>query len=286
VDGDGIPDTVAVTGPGTAIRVTVLSGKGGSVLVAPFDPFEGSFFAGGGFVTAADLNGDGKAEVIVTPDQGGGPRVAVFTVANGSTTLAASFFGIDDANFRGGARAAAGDVNGDGVPDLVVSAGFGGGPRIAVFDGKSLLTGSPQHLVGDFFAFEPVLRNGAFVAVGDLDGDGYGDLVFGAGPGGGPRVLAVSGKQLLDIGGTAAVNVPIANFFSGDVNGRGGVRVALKNTDGDRQADLVVGTGGGQASKVRVYPGKNTAGVSGEPTGFTDLDPFGGAVLADGVYVG
>ena len=60
----------------------------------------------------------------------------------------------------------------------------------------------------------------------------------------------------------------------------------MKNTDGDKQADLVVGTGNGQASKVRVYPGKTTAGASGEPTGFTDLDPFNGAVLTDGVFVG
>src|SRR5206468_12542343 len=64
---------------------------------------------------------------------------------------------------RGGARAALGDVNEDGTPDLAVSAGFLGGPRTALFDGTTLL-GTPARLVGDFVAFPGTdavtLRNG------------------------------------------------------------------------------------------------------------------------------
>jgi hypothetical protein len=77
VDHDGTADVVAVTGPGSALRVAVLSGADGRALVAPFDPFGGDF-AGGGFVAAGDLDGDGRAEFAVTPDQGGGPRVTIF----------------------------------------------------------------------------------------------------------------------------------------------------------------------------------------------------------------
>ena len=85
-----------------------------------------------------------------------------------------------------------------------MAAGFGGGPRVAIFDGASVAAGAPRKLVDDFFAFEPSLRNGVYVAVGDLNGDGRGDLVFGAGPGGGPRVLAVSGAAALREAGAAA----------------------------------------------------------------------------------
>lgn len=132
VNGDSIPDTILVTGPGTPIRVAVVSGANNStVLVQPFDPFGGDF-TGGGFIAAADINGDGRAEFTVTPDQGGGPRVCIFSLlANGTRQLRANFFGIDDPNFRGGARPALGDVNRDGTPDLAVSAGFLGGPRTA-----------------------------------------------------------------------------------------------------------------------------------------------------------
>src|SRR5204863_175404 len=90
-------------------------------------------FTRGVFVALGDINKDGYADLIITPDEGGGPRVRAF---NGKTfAQIADFFGIDDVNFRGGARAAIGDITGDGTGDIIVSAGFGGGPRIAVFDG-------------------------------------------------------------------------------------------------------------------------------------------------------
>src|SRR4029077_3509703 len=115
-----------------------------------------------------------------------------------------------------GARSALGDVNKDGTPDLVVCAGFLGGPRTAIFNGKTLF-GTPTRLVGDFLAFPgadgDTLRNGVFVATGDVDGDGFADLVFGGGPGGAPRVFVLSGAKVAagDVAGAQAS--PIANYF-------------------------------------------------------------------------
>src|SRR5207302_10166194 len=129
---------------------------------------------------AGDVTGDGAPDLVITPDEGGGPRVRVFDGKRFAQV--ADFFGIDDPNFRGGARAAVGDVNGDGTGDLVVAAGFQGGPRVAGFSGKTLSSGSPRTLFNDFFAFEQALRNGVFVAVGDLDGDGKADVIAGGGP--------------------------------------------------------------------------------------------------------
>ena len=59
----------------------------------------------------------------------------------------ANLMGIQDDNFRGGARVTFGDFNGDGTPDLAVATGFLGGPRVAVFDGLSVLAGRPAKLV-------------------------------------------------------------------------------------------------------------------------------------------
>jgi hypothetical protein len=272
-NGDGVPDLAVGTGPGIATSVRVFDGKTKAELfsVAPFE----AAFTGGVFVAAGDLDGDGRADLIVTPDQGGGPRVRVFS-GNGFG-LVADFLGIDDPAFRGGARAAVGDVNGDVRGDLLVAAGFGGGPRLAVFDGKSVGS-APVKLVGDFFLFEPTLRNGVFVASGDLDGDGFADVVAGGGPGGGPRVLALSGKALL-----AGSQVQVANFFAGDVNNRGGVRVAVKDLGGDGRADLVVGSGSGAGSRVTGYLGKSIA-ADGTPPEQFGFDAFPG--FTGGVFVG
>src|SRR5262249_37948877 len=152
------------------------------------------------------------------------------------------FFGIEDPNFRGGARAAVADVTGDGKADLLVAAGFGGGPRLAGWGGPRVAAGVPAHDFGDFFGFEQSLPHGVYVAGGDLDGDGFADVIAGGGPGGGPRVFALSGKDLVQSNGQ---QTPVANFFAGDVDSRGGVRVGVKNLDNDNKADLVVGAGAG-----------------------------------------
>jgi hypothetical protein len=99
-------------------------------------------------VAGGDIDGDGFAEVVVSADFGGGPRVVIFrgsAVASGQFVdgqtgdgVMLSFFGVPDPSFRGGARVAVGDVNGDGVPDVVVAAGESGGPRVVVWDGKAL----------------------------------------------------------------------------------------------------------------------------------------------------
>ena len=184
VTGDGTPDVIVGTGPGVPAQVVVFDGTNAAVLFR-LTPFE-STFTGGLFLAAGDINGDGKADIVVSPDVGGSGRVTVFSGANGA--VLANFFGIDDPNFRGGARVSVADVNGDGTPDLIVAAGQGGGPRVAVFDGKSLAGGAtPTRLTSDFFAFEPTLRDGAFVSAGDFTGDGKADLVLSGGPSGGPR---------------------------------------------------------------------------------------------------
>jgi hypothetical protein len=296
VNGDGIDDLIAVTGPGTAIQVKVISGADNTtVLVAPFSPFTGSEgFTGGGYVSAGDLDGDGKAEIVVSPDQGGGPRVTIFkpTVAGTTVTLTqvANFFGIDgDPNFRGGARTALGDINADGTLDLAVAAGFLGGPRVALFNGTTLLT-TPTKLINDFYAFPGTdavtLRNGTFVALGDLNGDGKDDLIFGGGPGGSPRVFILDAATVLGTGVVAAQASPLANFFvAGNDADRGGVRVASADLDGDLRDDLIVGSGDGAPARVRVYLAKDFTGTT-EPSTVQELSVFGGGALTNGVFVG
>jgi hypothetical protein len=269
---DGVPDLVAGTGPGVATRVRVLDGVTNNELFAT-DPFEATF-TGGVYVAAGDVTGDGRPDLVVTPDEGGGPRVRVFD-GNGFARVA-DFYGIDDPNFRGGARAAVGDVNHDGTGDLVVAAGFQGGPRVAGYDGKSL-AGTPRRVFADFFAFERELRNGVFLACGDVDGDGFAEVIAGGGPGGGPRVTAFSGKALLE-----GAHEMRANFFGGDETGRGGIRVAVKDLDHDARADVVVAPGPGSGGRVTAYLGRDI-GPAGAPPSALDLGTFDPAA---GVFVG
>jgi len=255
-------------------EVRILDGNTGDTLTT-IQAFESSF-RGGLYVVSAELNGDGFAEIVISPDEGGGPRVRV--LSGKDQTSLADFFGIEDTNFRGGARVTLGDVNGDGVLDLLVGAGFGGGPRLAVFDGKSLLSGTPKKLFNDFFVFEQTLRNGVFLTSGDINGDKFAEVVVGGGPGGGPRIFALSGKDLI-----AGVQTQVANFFAGNLGSRGGVRITVKDLDNDRLADILAGSGVDSGASVLAYSGKSIP-QDGTPPVLDQFDAFEG--FEGGVFVG
>lgn len=291
---DGTLDVVVGSGVGRVAEIRIFDGATTKLLGAR-QVFENTFTLGV-FVAAGDINGDGIPDIVVTPDQGGSSRTIVLdgktfiSSAGVNPTLIADFFAIEgDPNYRGGVRAGVGDVNADGKADIVVGAGFTGGPRIATFSGATLGVNGGPKLFGDYFAFSPsdaqTLRNGVFIAVGDINGDGYADITAGAGDGGGPRVQTYSGKALLSNTFTL-----LADFFAQTVNGnvsnRGGTRVAVKDMDGDGKLDLVVSPARTGGATIGIFYGKNpnlippAAVLPADKT----LDLFGDFV--DGVFVG
>ena len=73
----------------------VFNAGGTPTVVASFFAYDPAFRAAS--VAAADLNGDGEAEIITGAGPGGGPHVRVFSLASGPSTEVASFFAYDPA---------------------------------------------------------------------------------------------------------------------------------------------------------------------------------------------
>lgn len=306
VNGDGVADLVVASGPGGG-TVRVVDGRTNKE-IANFKPF--SDFTGGLWIAAGDFTGDGLAEIVVGPDVGGQPVVAIFSGADvvakpGNPDDYMRFIGLIDSNGKpesldikiNGVRVAVGDVNGDGVADLVVGAGINGGPRITVIDGLRIRDKTADDNIkplANFFVFEDSQRDGAFVAVGDINGDGFGDVVAGGGPSGGLRIRIMDGSAITSMGvafggDTNGNGGTINNFFvNGDDKSRTGIRVSVADVDGDNLADLVTGSGTDAPSEVRVFSGallkKFPSGTS-NPTGEVILDPMLNP-LVDGVFVG
>src|SRR5687767_11390901 len=113
VTGDGVEDVVAAFGPGGPPLVTVYDGRTGLVASAFFaiDPR----FALGLNVASADMDGDGRAEVIVGTATG----TSFVAVLDGLTGQVKRFF-FAVPGFTGGVTVAAGDVDGDGFADIIV----------------------------------------------------------------------------------------------------------------------------------------------------------------------
>jgi hypothetical protein len=233
VNGDGTADIVTGAGPGGGPIVTVFDGVTGAQLHS-FSAFDAGF-AGGVTVAAGDVNGDGKADVIVGAGPGGGPHVKVF---DGVTGTELRNFDAFEATFLGGVSVAAGDVNGDGHADLVVGAGPGGGPHVRVFDG---LSGGELH---NFDAFDAQFLGGVTVATGHRS---LGDTII-------VGTASMAGQVRVFDPGAGLVD----SFFAFDPGYAGGVSVAGGSFG--RQDSLIVGQL--QGGLVNVFAADRARGVN------------------------
>ena len=232
INGDGVPDIITAPGPGGGPEIRVFDGFSGA-LIMDFMAYSPSF-TGGVYVAAADVDGDGHADIITAPDAGGGPEVKV--VSGKTQALLYDFFAFTP-SFTGGVRVAGGDVNHDGFADIIAGKGPGSDAAVAVYSGK---TSSQLALWNAFAGF----GGGVYVSAGDVNGDGFADIVVGAGAGGGPAVRVFSG---------ANPAITLRDFFAYASTFTGGVRVAVADVDGDGSADIIAAPGAGGAPDLRVF---------------------------------
>jgi hypothetical protein len=176
VIGDSHKEVISGAGPGGGPLV-VVSDELGNVL-SHFYAY-GEFFSGGVTVAAADIDGDGKDEIVTGAGAGGGPHVRAFE-GNGQP-IGVGFYAYG-ANFSGGVNVAAGNLAGDGRAEIVTGTQGGGGPHVAIFnaDGSKIGPG--------FYAYDPAFSGGVAVAVGNADGDQGNEIVTGPYLGGDPHV--------------------------------------------------------------------------------------------------
>lgn len=150
-------------------------------------------------------------------------------------------------DFRGGVNVAVGDINGDGTPDFVAAVARDGISQVRAFNG---LTGQQlPGAIGSFLAFGSGFTGGTNVATGDVNGDGYADIIAGAGAGSVPRVKVFSGAD----GTVLADFIALAQTF------RGGVRVAAGDFRNHLAADIVVAAGSGATPRLKVFAGDTQA---------------------------
>jgi hypothetical protein len=220
-------------------------------------------------VAAGDFERDGRAEVVTGPGPGLPPRVRVIKLgADGNPVRDLASFLAYDEGFRGGVNVAAGDVDGDGVPEIITGPGAGAPPEVRVY---RLQSGAPGgvRLLARFLAFEPTFTGGVHVAAGPLDAGDRDSIVVGAGPGRPPLVRVA---KLL--GGVIRMR---ASFLAYPAAFRGGVFVAAGNVAGDSRSEIITGPGPGIAPQVRAFTG------NGVPTGLAFLAY--GAAFHGGVAV-
>ncbi len=214
LNGDGTPDLAAVYG-GTSgsgyVSVLLNNGDGTFAKQVQYSGVDEA-----STLTLADLNGDGRTDIAV-PNRATVGTVSVFLNAGSGTFAPQVRYGIRNTIAQRTAAAsqlAAGDLDGDGIPDLALINFANYTVNILLNDGAGAF--SP----GTSVATDVTVGTLAWVQVLDLRGQGRVDLIVGSDdPGGSLGVFSNTGAAAF--GAAVKYAVPAVNVLTGDIDGDG-----------------------------------------------------------------
>lgn len=177
LDGDGQSEIVIASGPGAKSRVNIFSHAG--KFLSGFSPYE-SRFAGGVALAVGDVDGRGKADVIVAPATQSGQKIQRYSYTSSGESPEVNFrdsVQVYGQNTRFGFRVGTADTDGDGRAEVYVSPAANSSKsaivqRIDYEISGPVLRGEVSRLEGKAFG------RGVFLAGANIFGDAKQELVI------------------------------------------------------------------------------------------------------------
>jgi hypothetical protein len=214
----------------------------------------------GSFGTFNDVNGDGFMDLVVGSDRADTAYVYFGALAGFPSTASQTLTGPVGSAF-GQSIEAAGDVDGDGFGDVIVGLPGASSARLYRGSASGLVVGSWATLgVSGIAGF-----GGSVSWAGDVDGDGYGDVIVGACWSG---AACASRAYVFRGSGGGPIGTPYRIYASTETNFGRRVR-GLGTSNNNDLSDVAVGSD--NALSV-YYDGSATVGTSIPVTGLTDFD--------------
>jgi len=247
---NNIPDkpfivTAADDNPNLGPIIKVAFGRIGAVF-AEFNAYNTQRW--GANVACGDIDGEGEEEIVTAPGPGPGygPQICAFEL-DGAPVPQVNFFAYNTGKW--GANVMCGDIDGDGFDEIITGPGPGTmfGPQVRGWDYDDIIVASINSV--NFFAYNTG-KYGVIVACGDIDDDGFDEIITGPGPGPvfAPHVRA------WNYDGEVLTPVKKVSFFAYATK-KFGVNVSGGDIDSDHYDEIITGPGPGPgfSSHVRAF---------------------------------
>ncbi len=236
IDGDGYDEIIVAQGPDPKNTATLRAFKKDGAQITEYTAFDSKY---GLTLASADLDGDWTDELIVgtgpDPKSPGVISVLKYT-SEGFTQVMTRTLNSQNSY---GVNVAAGDIDGDGMPEIITAPGPGPNNPATVTIWKYSTAGLST--ISTFTAFEGTY--GVNIAAGDTDGDGKTEIVAGAGPD--PRSSSMI--RVYKTGGSL-----LREFTAYDSSHNYGVNVSTGDVDGDGTDEIITGLGPGPQNESLV----------------------------------
>ncbi len=262
----GLVAVASDAGAAATSHIRLLDAETGAQVAATETPAFEAGFKGGVRLAMGDVTGDGVAEVIAASGRGRVGEIRVFARVGSVLTELTDFrvqpFG---STYTGGVELACGDVDGDGIDDIVAAMASGNGAvkvflgataAAAPMDGPAAITIQPT--------VSRKYRGGASVAVADVGTFANGEVVSTTMPDNKMEIVVASGAGMparvlvYDVSNQASPRVA-DTITPGAYKNQAGLSVTSMRANGDIIDDVVVSAGRGGRSFTQIYDGTVSA---------------------------
>ena len=173
----------------------------------------------------------GAIKIVLSPERGLAPEIMIL---DQDGKLESTFLAYSE-KFRGGVNVAVGDVDGDGISEIVTAPLSGGGPHIRIFDKSG-------RVISEFFAYDSKFTGGVNIALGDVNNDDKSEIVAAPVSAHEPEIKIFDNNALLK-----------GKFMAYGGSVRQGVNISIGDVNNDDWDEIITVPAKSSAPQIRMF---------------------------------